>query len=82
MLTSVFCDGVGCFFLKECNHDIRVQFKSGYNHQNEQRGVGHYADERIVANGNQSCHDGAKHHPCVDGVHPLVSAFKAHYELK
>ena len=82
LLTSVFCNWVGGFFLKECDHHVGVQFKSGNDHQNEQRGVGTYADEGIVANGNQSCHYGAEHHPGVDGVLPLVSAFKAHYELK
>ena len=50
LLTSVFCNWVGGFFLKECDHHVGVQFKSGYDHQNEQRGVGTYADEGIVAN--------------------------------
>ena len=68
--------------LKSRDHHVCVQFKSSYDHQNEQWGVGHYADEGIVANGYQSCHYGAEHHPSVDGVLPLVSTFKAHYELK
>jgi len=79
--SSVFCNGIGRFFLEECNHDVSVQFKSWYTHQDEQRRVCTYTDERVIADGNQSGHDGAKHDPSKDGIHPMIGAFKAHYEL-
>ena len=81
-LTGVFRDGVCCLLFEECHHDIGVQFETSDRHQDEERCVGADADERVVANGDQSRHHCSKHHPGVDGVFPMVGAFKAHYELK
>ena len=81
-LTGVFCDGVCCLLFEECHHDIGVQFKTSHRHQDEERCVGADADEGVVANGDQSRHHCSKHHPGVDGVLPMIGAFKAHYELK
>ena len=81
-LTCVFSYGIGRIFLQECYHHVRVQFKSGNNHQDKQGGVGHNADEWVIADGNQGGKDGAKDDPSVYGILPLVGAFKAHYELK
>ena len=81
-LTGVFRDGVCCLLFEECHHDIGVQFKTSHRHQDEERCVGADADEGVVANGDQSRHHCSKHHPGVDGVFPMVGAFKAHYELK
>ena len=81
-LTGVFCDGVCCLLFEECHHDIGVQFKTSDSHQDKQRCVGADADEGVVADGDQSRHHCSKHHPGVDGVFPMVGAFKAHYELK
>ena len=80
--TCVFSNGICCFFLKECNHDVGVQLKACNTHQDEQGGVGHDADEWVIADGNQGGKDCAKDDPGVNGILPVVGAFKAHYELK
>merc|ERR1712223_2202320 len=83
MVTSIpvyFAMGFCCLLFEECHHDIGVQFKTSHRHQDEERCVGADADEGVVANGDQSRHHCSKHHPGVDGVLPMIGAFKAHYE--
>lgn len=45
--------GISCTYLQECYHHPDVQFTSGNNHQDKQRGVGHNADEWVILFGFQ-----------------------------